>query len=550
MSHPRRSRELFLRLIVTAAAALTMVASVRTRQAASPPVDRVDAIFAKWTATTPGCAVGVRRGGAHLLEKGYGMADLEHEVPNRGETIFEAGSVSKQFTAAAVLLLAQEGKLSLDDAVRKHIPELPEYAAAVTIRQMLNHTAGLRDWGSLFAIGGWPRTTRVYTHAHVLDILTRQRALNFPAGTRYSYSNSGYSLSAILVARTSGQPFAEFTGSRLFEPLGMTRTSWRDDFARVVKDRAIAYASRGAEFRQEMPFENTHGHGGLLTTVGDLLRWTANFDQPKVGDAAFLRQMQEPGRFNDGRQHNYALGLTIDRYKGQHEVGHSGATAGYRAHLASYPERAISVAVLCNAAAATATPYARATADLYLNLPDATPPPPPASAGAVAAAQLDALVGTYASEDSFEPTRVARDGNGLRVGNSGALRPDGQARFAAANGRVYEFADDRMRITDAFGSVQSFARIGDDRLEPGALDAYPGTYRSDEADVAMVAAVDGDSLTLGRRAETPIRLTPAYADVFDAGALGHVRFDRDGSGAVTGLTVSQDRVWSLRFVRE
>ena len=303
-------RSLLLGVLVAALASPSGAA----RQAASPEA-RVDAVLSKWSAATPGCAVGVSLKGTSVLEKALGMADLEHGVPIRPDTIFEAGSLSKQFTAAAILLLARDGKLSLDDQVRNYIPELPDYGAPLTIRHMLNHTSGLRDWGGVAAIAGWPRTTRVHTHAHVLDIVSRQRALNFPSGTRYSYSNTGYNLAAIIVSRVSGQPFAEFTRARIFVPLGMTRTSWRDDYTRIVKDRAIAYSDESGGFSTEMPFENVHGNGGLLTTVGDLLRWTRNFSQPIVGDAAFVKEEQEPGRFNDSRQHNYALGLIVGLYR-------------------------------------------------------------------------------------------------------------------------------------------------------------------------------------------------------------------------------------------
>src|SRR5688500_10291675 len=225
------------------------------------------------------------------------MADLEHDAPNKSDMIFEAGSVSKQFTAAAVLLLAAEGKLSLDDPARKYVPELPDYGVPLTIRHMLTHTSGLRDWGELAAIAGWPRTTRAHTHAHALDIISRQKALNFPPGTEYSYSNSGYNLAAMIVARLSGKSFADFSRERIFEPLGMTRTSWRDDHTRIVKHRAIAYAQTGDRFRINMPFEDVHGNGGLLTTVGDLLKWNENFVEPKVGDRPLVTLQQEPGKF-------------------------------------------------------------------------------------------------------------------------------------------------------------------------------------------------------------------------------------------------------------
>ena len=209
---------------------------------APSPAAAVDEIFAKWTSSTPGCAVGVAVGGKPVLLKAYGMADLEHDVRNTPDTIFEAGSVAKQFTAMAVQLLASDGKLSLDDPVRKYIPELPDYGKPLTIRHMLSHTSGLRDWGSVEGIAGWPRTTREYTHAHVLDIVSRQKSLNFDPGTKWSYSNTGFNLAAIIVSRVSGMSFAEFSKQRIFAPLGMTHTSWRDDHTRIVKGRAIAYS--------------------------------------------------------------------------------------------------------------------------------------------------------------------------------------------------------------------------------------------------------------------------------------------------------------------
>jgi len=261
---------------------------------------RVDHVFAKWTAATPGCAVGVASGGRPVLAAGYGTADLEHDVAITPDTIFEAGSVSKQFTAASVLLLAREKKLSLDDLARKYIPELPPYSPDITIRHMLNHTSGLRDWGSVAGIAGWPRTTRVHTHAHVLEIVHRQHSLNFAPGTRWSYSNTGFNLAAIIVERVSGLSFQEFTRTRLFQPPGMTHTSWRDDYTRIVKGRAAAYREHGTEFSTDMPFENVYGNGGLLTTVGDLLTWNEHFDAVPDGDPLSTIEQQQAGRFSDG----------------------------------------------------------------------------------------------------------------------------------------------------------------------------------------------------------------------------------------------------------
>jgi len=387
--------------------------------ASTPQASDVDSVFSRWTHDTPGCAVGIAAGGTRVLERAYGMADLERDVPNAPDTIFEAGSVSKQFTAMAVLLLARDGKLSLDDPVRKYVPEVPDYGSPLTIRHLLTHTSGLRDWGSIEAIAGWPRTSRVYTHAHVLDIVSRQKALNFTPGTHWSYSNTGYNLAAIIVSRVSGKPFSEFTSERIFKPLGMTRTSWRDDFTRVVKHRAIAYDRRPDGYHQDMPFENVHGNGGLLTTVGDLLRWNANFDAPLVGDAALVKQEQARGTFTDGREHDYAFGLFLGTYRGVREVSHSGTTASYQAFLARYPDQHVSVAVLCNAGEANATLFAHRMADVYLGsalaalvaVPIGPGPPPPFRGPS--SDELKSYVGRYVSDEAETEFTIVGDGDRL-----------------------------------------------------------------------------------------------------------------------------------------
>jgi CubicO group peptidase (beta-lactamase class C family) len=541
--------------VLSAAAFALLVAgavvALAARQAAAPE-SRIDTIMARWNKTTPGCAVGVGVNNAAVLERAYGSADLEHDTPNTANTIFEAGSVSKQFTAAAILLLARDGKLSLDDPARKYVPELPDYGAPLTIRHMLNHTSGLRDWGSVAAISGWPRGARVHTHAHVLDIVSRQRSLNFPTGTRWSYCNTGYNLSAIIVSRVSGQSFADFTRDRIFTPLGMTRTSWRDDYTRIVKGRAIAYGESGNRFTMDMPFENVHGNGGLLTTVGDLLRWSRNFANPTVGDASFVQDEQKPGQFNDGRAHNYALGLQIGMHRGVREVSHSGATAGYRAYLASYPDQKLTVAVLCNAASADAPRFAHAVADVYLNPKSAagTSDSGNGSTTASSDAQGLPLAGLYRNMGVGGPLTVKAASGSLSLGNGGALTRRSALQYAAANGRSYDFASDgRLTVTDQFGRVDTYARVGQNELAPKPLSDYAATYVSDEAEATMTAAVEGQSLVLKRRPDSVIRLTPVYVDAFDA-PIGFVRFHRDGAGRVTGLSINQDRVWDLRFSRQ
>jgi len=540
--------------------AFTLSAFHTTAQAQTTPSvaeTDVDAIFSKWSSTTPGCAIGVSVDGSVVLEKAYGMADLEHDVPNTPDTIFEAGSVSKQFTAAAVLLLAQNGKLSLDDPVRQYIPELPDYDTPITIRQMLQHTSGLRDWGHVAAIAGWPRTSRAHTHAHVLDIVSRQRSLNFEPGTRWSYSNTGYNLAAILVSRVSGKSFAEFTRKHIFEPLGMTRTSWRDDFTRVVQGRSVAYKETDGEFYTNMPFENVHGNGGLLTTVGDLLRWNENFVDPTVGDAKFIRQQQTPGRLNDGLEHIYGLGLRMNQHKGLPEVWHTGGTAGYRAFLARYPDQYVSVALLCNASSAPNAQYGRAVADLYLG--NSLNPETELTSVRVSSADLDARVGMYRNTTTGVPFSIVRDdetlriedGNAFRVENGTPLIALSSSRFGVSSGSVtvMDFDDrGRARLTMGNNTSAIFEKVPLAQMTRSELSEFEGSYVSDEAEVTMQVVVRDGALVLERRPDTTITLTPLYSDAF-TGSLGTVLFHRDASGQVVEFSVVMERVWDLRFQR-
>lgn len=527
-----------------AVAAAVIAAAVEAQGPAEADVDR---IFSRFTDATPGCAVGVAVNGRPSLAKAYGLADLEHDVKNTPDTIFEAGSVSKQFTAAAVLLLAREKRLSLDDPVRKYIPELPDYGVPLTVRHMLNHASGLRDWGSVASIAGWPRTTRAYTHAHVLEIVSRQRALNFTPGTRYSYSNTGYNLAAILVSRVSGMPFPEFTETRLFGPLGMTRTSWRDDYRRIVKGRAIAYSGDNGRFETLMPFENVHGNGGLLTTVGDLLKWNANFTTHVVGDAAFAREQQTPGRFNDGRVQGYALGLMVGTRNGLREIAHSGSTAGYRAHLTRFPDHDVSVAVLCNVSSGNATQYAEAVADLYLASRMKRPTPVKAT-HVLTAAEAEAATGMFRDDVTGAVMTMTRVDDGVRAGRGPVFVATSGTRFVTG-GNTWEIgAGGAAKSTDVHGTVVSFQRALPASPSAGELQALAGTYVSDDAETTLVATVESGALVLKRRPDTTIRLTPLYKDAF-AGQIGTVIFRRNAAGNPIELAVVQDRVWHMRFER-
>ncbi|RYF99711.1 MAG: class A beta-lactamase-related serine hydrolase, partial [Chitinophagaceae bacterium] len=292
---------------------------------------------------SPGGVITVAKKGTIFFNKAAGSADLEHDIPNTPDTKFEAGSVSKQFTSTAVLILIAENKVNLEDEVRKYIPELPDYGKPLQVKHLLLHTSGLKDWGSIYAITGWPRGTKAYTQDDARFMIFNQKTLNFLPGESYSYSNSNFTLLATIVERVSKMSLSEFTKQHIFVPIGMTNTQWRDNFRAIVKNRAIGYQTNGKEFFQDMPFENTHGHGGLITTTADMQKWLNYWNDDKFGKKLSALRITQ-GTLNNGQQIEYALGgVFVKKFNGLTEISHSGLTAGYRGWMAWYPEKGITV---------------------------------------------------------------------------------------------------------------------------------------------------------------------------------------------------------------
>jgi CubicO group peptidase (beta-lactamase class C family) len=422
---------------------------------------RADSILQRFVgADDPGCAVAIDRAGMPAYRGAFGFAELEHRIPITVNTIFEAGSVSKQFTAAAVLLLEARGKLSLDDAVQKWFPEIPQYEWPLTVRHLMLHTSGMRDWGSVIGLSGWPRWTASYTHADALAIIARQRALNYQPGTAYGYTNTGYNLMAMLVERAGGESLASFTKREFFDPLGMTSTSWRDDFSRLVPGRAQAYDRRNNAWHLDMPFEHVHGNGGLLTTVGDLMLWTAVIVNGRVGNPDVSTAMRTSGRFNDGRAVNYGGGLSVSPIRGVPSFNHSGSTAGYRAMLAHFPGHQVTSAVLCNRGDADAPGLNIAI--LTGALPFTALPPRTAETMAppyqVDPARLPEFVGDYHSDEVAGSLRVFVRENALHVerrpGQIDRLQAVGADHFTAPGGMNLRFDRDMQgKVTRLLVSV-------------------------------------------------------------------------------------------------
>jgi CubicO group peptidase (beta-lactamase class C family) len=525
---------------------LTIILAVAALGAASPAgaASPLDAIFAKFTASTPGCAVGVQRGVETPILAAYGAANLEQPAANRVDTVFEAGSVSKQFTAAAILLLVQDGKIELDDDIRKYLPEMPDYGTPITIEAALNHTSGLRDWGAVEAIAGWPRGDRVYTLADVLHVSSLQRSLNYAPGSAWSYTNTGYNLSAMIVERVSGQSLAAFTRDRLFVPLGMNHTQWRDDFRRIVPGRATAYSPGDKGYAQDMPFESAYGNGGLLTTVGDLLTWNRALGDGKLG-AFVTAELQRQAKLSDGRTVAYARGLFVQTWRGLPEVSHGGATAGYRAWLGRFPEHKLSVALLCNAGDAGSGSLAHQVADLYL--PPA--PPPPAAPAGPPPADLASHAGWYADERFATPLRLVMADGRLKDAAGPMVEPAAGGGLSLGGGRLAFLADGRLQLGSG-GDAVTFARKADWSPDAAALAKVAGRYRSAEAEVVYAVRIDNGALRLtveGRPGQTGV-LTAVYADAF-AYDGGVARLVRGAGGEVVALRLSSPRVWDLRLDR-
>lgn len=536
---------------LTSVVVVALLAGPVTAQTIGPRIDSVFAEFAKPDGA--GCIVGVRRDGETVHARGYGMANLEYGIPLTAETISESGSVAKQFTAAALVLLSQDGKLSLDDEVRRHIPELPDFGAPITIRMLLNHTSGLRDQWALLGMSGNPPGRQVHTVPGILELATRQRMLNFAPNTEYLYSNMGYVLAGIIVQRVSGQSLQQFTAERLFRPLGMTHTEWREDYRKVVPGRATAYSRDRDGWVQDMPFTMVIGNGGLLSTVGDWLTWNEALANGTIpGGPELVRALETRGRLADGTEIEYALGLTVTTWKGLREVSHGGATAGYRTFLARWPERNASVALLCNAGNTNPAMLAHRVADVVLGpLPDPAPPRPAVD---LPMAALEPLVGSWRDSTNDQILTFTVRENRLQVSNGAAVAPltaIGEGRFwhPAAGEFLVEREGAETVIRQREAGPRTFRRH--QPVDPATvrLEEFAGRYTSDELGISYDLRMREGRLFLHTPLSAPRPLVPAYPDGFGSQGLT-VRFMRDASGRVTGLRVFAGRARDVRFHKE
>ena len=355
---------------------------------------QVDKFFSFWDRPgSPGASVAVWHQGNMVYSKGIGNAQLEYDIPNTPETIFHAASISKQFTAFSILMLADEGKLSLDDDIRKHVHEVPDLGKKITLRHLMHHTSGMRDQWELFLLSGG-RLDDAITQQNILSLVSRQRELNFDPGEEFLYCNTGYTLLAEVVARTTKQSFKHWTAKNLFEPLGMENTHFHDDNSQNVPGRSYSYIARGAGFRKmALNFSNA-GATSLFTTPEDLVRWTRNLNTGKVGGQAVIEQMMKPGKLNNGKELNYGSGLTYWKQKGFGAFGHSGSDAGYLCKITCFPEQDLIIAIMSNVRNCPVDPLTARIADLYLPDPQGEP-----TTKTVSKVDFQQYTGRYYSEE-------------------------------------------------------------------------------------------------------------------------------------------------------
>jgi CubicO group peptidase (beta-lactamase class C family) len=555
----------FLSCLFLIIALLSTVSSEpAVRKAQDPRVDSVDKLFAELNNTeSPGIAILVVHDGEVLLRRCYGMANLEHKIPITPETVFDIASVSKQFCGMAVSMLIEQGKITLQDDIRKYIPELPDFGHTITIDHLVHHTSGIRDWPATLALAGWCRGD-VISFDQILTMAFNQQDLNFKPGHEYSYSNTGYNLLAELVKRVTGKTFRQWTDENIFQPLGMINTHFQDDHTELVLNKAYGYA-RGSDGKfNAVPNGLTAlGSSSLYTNINDLARWVINLDDPKIGGKAVLERMVTRGVLNSGSKIIYAFGLNIDKYRGLRTLSHNGSWASFRTYLVHFPDQRFSVVVLLNYSPSNSSRAAYDVADIYLA--DKLKPrsktdqkrtePTPVK---VPITVLDEYVGKYRLEKGWYVT-ISRSGDRLM---KQASAEDIFPMTATSEKRFWVKAYNAPIVfkRDKAGQVSHFLYRGmtcpklENVLAPGLeqLAELIGEYKSEELKTFYTIALEDGKLVAKHRRHGTINLTYGYKDDFRGGVwfMQSVEFYRNKAGEVAGFKVTVNRSRNQRFIKQ
>lgn len=535
-----------------------------------PRTEKVDKLFAQWDKPdSPGCEIAVIQDGKIVYKRGYGLANLEHNIPMSPSSIMDTGSVSKQFTAMAIALLAEQGKISLDDDIRKHLPEIPQYETPITIRQLVHHTSGIRDYLTLMSIAGM-RDDDHYVDGEVVSLLSRQKELNFKPGSEFLYSNSGYFLLSQIVKRASGRTLRQYADENIFKPLGMTRTMFYDDHNEIVKNRAASYVPRrGGGFQIAATTLDMVGDGNVFTCVEDLFLWDQNFYQNKLGKGGqeLINLVLTTGKLNNGEKIDYAFGLVVGEYKGLRIVEHGGAFVGYRAMTMRFPDQRFSVVMQCNLGTMNPSNLARRIADIYLadqmKTETAIAPKPEPKFIEVTERELNEKTGAYRNTVNGVIWRMS-----VKEGKLVAEVPNNSIRFGAISpnefrsiGAPVDFTlrfekqgqSMGLRVQRATDKPIAFEQVQLVNPSAAQMAEYPGVYRSDEVQATYKLVLEGEKLFLKHENEfkdaprNPLQATTS--DAFTVQGIG-IQFSRDDRKRVSGFTLNAGRVKNIKFVKQ
>ena len=536
---------------------------LRQEQRATTEDEQVDQLFTFFDQPEhPGAAVSVARDGQIIFSKGYGYASLEYPVPIKPKTVFHIASVSKQFTAFSIAMLADQGKLSLDDDIRKYLPELHDFGETITIRHLVHHTSGLRDQWNLLALAGW-RLDDVITNDQIMRLISHQEELNFKPGDRFLYCNTGFTLMAEIVSRVSGMSFADWTRAHIFKQLEMNSTLFYDDHEKIVPDRAYSYAESSGGFKKSVLSYANAGATSLFTTVEDIQQWANNFRTMKVGNEQVMTMMHQRGILNNGDTLSYAFGQGTGEYKGLHQWSHGGADAGYRTFLVRFPKEGYSISVFSNLGSFNSSNMAFKVVDIFMRdllkeeKTESAIEMEESSTHKVDPSLLEEYTGRYLLRPGLV-LEFKLEGGKL-IANSTGQPP------VLANPKsdtVFYIKEAEATIIfrrDAIGEVSHLIlKQGGAKLEgikmpdfdPSKVDLerYSGTFYSRELETAYTFEVLNDTLTARHQRHDPIKLIPLYNDTFSSNAwfMGEIEFVRE-KNEITGCLVSSGRVIDVRF---
>ncbi|GAB5473837.1 MAG: hypothetical protein Mars2KO_19360 [Maribacter sp.] len=516
---------------------------------------------------TPGVAVGFIQNGELIFSKGYGMADLEHNIPINTKSVFSLASVSKQFTVFAVLLLEEQGRLSLDDDIKKYLPHFPNYNKIITLRQLAAHTSGLKSHGHLLGQKGYT-PDNVITKNDVLNVIYKQDALNFKPGEEFNYSNSGYVLLAEIVEKVSGKPFSIYLEEQIFSPLEMSDSFVMDDYHKIVINRANSYEIDNGTYVNAPANYSYYGSTGLYSTLLDLSKWALNFANPKIGSQSTFEKMNTLSQLNSGNTFGYALGQFVDNYNGLEYIHHAGGEAGYRAFLGRFPETNSAVLLLSNNSAIDAQGLALQVVNIFLKkkfkLTNKTSSVDQRQFKKVKLSReyLEKYSGLYLNQKTYITRNIfvrndtliyARPEQNNRETPLYPLEKESTFQLGDYPDLKIEFStkinEKYMRVLENNQIVDFYEPYSPKVYKAKELEYFTGSYYSKNLDTTYELSVINGNLTITHPKLGEIRLSSIKKDGFLASSwqFRFLEFERNAQDEITGFAITSDRVRNTRF---